>query len=260
MASSENSGMLQAMSRVRGLAKSVVDIAVILLVVMAAKTAIAEPFYVPSGSMEPTLLIGDELLATKFPYGYGSASLPAFIVLPNTPHILGGLPRRGDIIVFRWPGDRSQIWVKRVIGLPGDRVALRDGRLSINGTALDVEPDGSGQAENEDGSHMPAARFIETLPGPRQHMIFKLTAANPLDNMPEVTVPPEHLFVMGDNRDNSADSRVPVGEGGVGMLPLANLVGRVDGIVGSWDLGLKSRPVWTWPAGLRLSRFFSAVR
>jgi signal peptidase I len=247
-------------SRFQGWTRSIVDIAIILLVVTAGKTAIAEPYYVPSGSMEPTLLIGDELLATKFPYGYGSASLPAFIVLPNTPRILGGLPRRGDIVVFRWPGDRSQIWVKRVIGLPGDRVALRDGRVSINGTSVEIQPDGTGESENEDGSLARAARFTETLPGPRQHLIFKLMANNPLDNMPETVVPPDHLFVMGDNRDNSADSRVPVREGGVGMLPVENLVGRVDGIVGSWDLGIKSRPVWTWPAGLRLSRFFSAVR
>ena len=92
----------------RGWAKSIFDIAVIVLVVMAAKTAIAEPFYVPSGSMEPTLLIGDELLATKFPYGYGSASLPSFIDLPMTPRILGALPKRGDVVVFRWPGDRRK--------------------------------------------------------------------------------------------------------------------------------------------------------
>jgi signal peptidase I len=210
--------------------------------------------------MEPTLLIGDELLATKFPYGYGSASLPAFIDLPTTPHILGALPRHGDIVVFRWPGDRSQIWVKRVIGLPGDRIALHDGRVSINGTPVEVQPDGKGQAENEDGSLAPAARFIETLPGQRKHLIFKLTPYNPLDNMAEITVPPGHLFVMGDNRDNSADSRVPLREGGVGLLPVDNLVGRVDGIVGSWDLGIKSRPLWTWPSGLRLARFFSAVK
>ena len=246
-------------SRVRGWAKSIVDIAVILLVVTAGKTAIAEPFYVPSGSMEPTLLIGDELLATKFPYGYGSASLPSFIVLPNTRRILGGLPRRGDVVVFRWPGDRSQIWVKRVIGLPGDRIALSQGRVSINGTPVEIERDGTGEAESEDGAMMPAARFKETLPGPREHLIFKLTNANPLDNMAEITVPPDHLFVMGDNRDNSADSRVPVREGGVGLLPVADLVGRVVGIVGSWDLGIKRQPVWTWPQGLRLSRFFSAV-
>jgi signal peptidase I len=212
----------------RSWAKSIFDIAVIVLVVMAAKTAIAEPFYVPSGSMEPTLLIGDELLATKFPYGYGSASLPSF-------------------------------WVKRVIGLPGERIALHDGQVFIDGQALALQPDGTGQAENDDGSHMPARRLIETLPGGRTHIIFKLTPLQPLDNMAETVVPPGHVFVMGDNRDNSADSRVPLREGGVGMLPVDDLVGRVDGIVGSWDLGMKSRPVWTWPQGLRLSRFFSAV-
>jgi len=259
MAQAKRDDMPQAKSRTPAWARNIVDIAVIVLVVMAAKTAIAEPFYVPSGSMEPTLLIGDELLATKFPYGYGSASLPSFIDLPMTPHILGALPRRGDVVVFRWPGDHSQIWVKRVIGLPGDHIALRDGQVWINGEAATLQPDGTGQAENEDGTLAPAARLIETLPGNRQHTILKLTPFQPLDNMAETVVPPDRVFVMGDNRDNSADSRVPVREGGVGMLPVDALVGRVDGIVGSWDLGLKSRPIWTWPSGLRLSRFFSAV-
>ena len=243
----------------RGWAKPLFDAAVIVLIVVAAKTAIAEPYYVPSGSMEPTLQIGDELLATKFPYGYGSASLPSFINLPTTSRVFGGLPKRGDVVVFRWPGDRSQVWVKRVIGLPGDRIALRDGQVFINGEAAELKPDGTGQAENDDGSHMPARRMIETLPGGRAHTIFKLTPLQPLDNMAETVVPPGHVFVMGDNRDNSADSRVPLREGGVGMLPVDDLVGRVDGIVGSWDLGMKNRPVWTWPQGLRLSRFFSAV-
>src|SRR5205809_7591312 len=96
------------------------EIAAIVLVITVAKAAIAEPFYVPSGSMEPTLLIGDELLATKFPYGYSAASLPAFLPLPATPRVLAALPKRGDVVVFRWPGERSQVWVKRVIGLPGD--------------------------------------------------------------------------------------------------------------------------------------------
>ena len=230
-----------------------------MLIVTAAKAAIAEPFYVPSGSMEPTLLIGDELLATKYPYGYSGASLPAFLSFSKTTRIWGALPKRGDVVVFRWPGDRSQVWVKRVIGLPGDTIALKDGRVIINGEPVGIRPAGTGQAEVEDGSRLPAARYIETLPGNREHVIFKMVATEPLDNIPETAVPPGNLFVMGDNRDNSADSRVPLREGGVGLLPVDDLVGRVDGIVGSWDLGMKNQPLWTWPQGLRLSRFFSAV-
>jgi signal peptidase I len=239
--------------------KTIIDLVCILAVVTAAKAAIAEPYYVPSGSMEPTLLIGDELLATKYPYGYGSASLPLSIVLPDTGRIFGALPERGDVVVFRWPGDRTQIWVKRVIGLPGDRIALRAGRVWINGAPVAIRPDGTGEAEDEDGSLMPTARFVETLPGGREHPIFKMAAIGPYDNMPEVTVPPDHLFVMGDNRDHSADSRVPLSSGGVGILPMGNLVGRADALVSSWDLGVKSQPIWTWPSGLRLARFFTAI-
>ncbi|HEY6024151.1 MAG TPA: signal peptidase I [Pseudolabrys sp.] len=239
--------------------KNIADIAVIALIVVAAKTAIAEPFYVPSGSMEPTLLIGDELLATKFPYGYSGASLPSFVSLPQTSRVLSALPKRGDVVVFRWPGDRSQVWVKRVIGLPGDRVGLRDGRVWLNGVPVGIRPAGAGEAEVEDGSVVTAARYIETLPGGREHPIFKLVERGELDNTPDVVVPADHLFVMGDNRDNSADSRVPVRAGGVGLLPVEDLVGRVDAVVGSWDLAVKHRPLKEWPSGLRLSRFFTGV-
>jgi signal peptidase I len=240
--------------------RSILDMLFVVLVVIAAKTAIAEPYYVPSGSMEPTLQIGDELLATKFPYGYSSASLPLFVRLPDTERILGALPRRGDIVVFRWPGNHAQIWVKRVVGLPGDRIAMRNGRLWINGEPVGLKPDGVGQAEAEDGSQQPVARFIETLPGDRRHTIFKHDTIGALDNIPETVVPPDRLFVMGDNRDNSADSRVAVSWGGVGLLPVSDLVGRVEGLVGSWDLSVMSQPVWRWPSGLRPSRFFSAVQ
>jgi signal peptidase I len=251
---------VQKSSRVGGWINSIADIAVIVLIVLAAKTAIAEPFYVPSGSMEPTLLIGDELLATKFPYGYSAASLPSFLVLPNTRRVLSALPKRGDVVVFRWPGDRSQVWVKRVIGLPGDRIGLRNGKVWINGTPAGLRAAGMGEAEIENGGAVLAARYIETLPDGYEHPIFKVVARGEYDDAPDVVVPSDHLFVMGDNRDNSADSRVPVRAGGVGLLPVDDLVGRVDAVVGSWDLALRNRPIKDWPSGLRLSRFFTAVR
>jgi signal peptidase I len=232
----------------------------IVLAVFLAKGAIAEPFYVPSGSMEPTLLIGDALLASKFPYGYGAASLPMQITLPETGRVFGGTPKRGDVVVFRWPGDRSQAWVKRVIGLPGDRIQMRQGQLFINDRPAALKPDGIGEAEDDTGGGETAYRYIETLPGGVKHAIFKMRDNGPLDNTPEVTVPPDRLFVMGDNRDNSADSRVPVREGGVGLLPMDNLVGRADAVVGSWDMGIRSQPVWTWLSGFRGTRFFTAVR
>jgi signal peptidase I len=235
------------------------QIAAIVGLVFLGKGALAEPFYVPSASMEPTLLIGDALLATKYPYGYSTASLPIHVSLPETGRVFATTPKRGDVVVFRWPGDRSQVWVKRVIGLPGDRVQLNGGVVWLNGVATTVKPEGLGAAEDDNGGSEPAQRYVETLPNGVSHPIFKLRDNGRLDNTPEVTVPDGHLFVMGDNRDNSADSRVPLSQGGVGLLPMDNLVGRVDAIVGSWDLGVRNQPVSNWLSGFRVSRFFTAV-
>jgi signal peptidase I len=236
------------------------QIVAIVAVVFIAKGALAEPFYIPSGSMEPTLLIGDALLASKFAYGYGTSSLPIQINLPETGRVFAGTPKRGDVVVFRYPGDRTQAWVKRVVGLPGDRIQMRQGQLFINDHAASLKPDGIGQVEDEAGGGEPAYRYIETLPGGVTHAIFKQRDNGQYDNTPEVTVPPDRLFVMGDNRDNSADSRVALRDGGVGLLPMDNLVGRADAVVGSWDLGMRKQPVWTWLSGFRVARFFTAVQ
>jgi signal peptidase I len=247
-------------AKARGWGAQLLQFAGAVLIVFLAKGAIAEPFYVPSGSMEPTLLIGDALLASKFPYGYGTASLPIQINLSESARVFGEMPKRGDVVVFRWPGDNSQAWVKRVVGLPGDRIQMRQGQLFINNRPASLKPDGIGEAEDDNGGSERAYRFIETLPGGVSHAIYKLRDNGRLDNTPEVTVPPGHLFVMGDNRDNSADSRVAVREGGVGLLPIDNLVGRADAVIGSWDLGIRSQPMWTWLSGFRLARFFTSVR
>ena len=246
-------------ARKQGWRGQLVQLVAIVLAVFVAKGALAEPFYVPSGSMEPTLLIGDALLASKYPYGYGTASLPIQINLPETGRVFGEAPKLGDVVVFRWPGNRSQAWVKRVVGLPGDRIQMRQGQLFINDRAASLKPDGIGDAEDDTGGVQRAHRYIETLPNGVSHAIFKIRDNGWLDNTPEVTVPPGHLFVMGDNRDNSADSRVPLREGGVGLLPIDNLIGRADAVVGSWDLGIRKQPVWTWPSGFRLARFFTSV-
>ena len=242
-----------------GWRSQIAQLAAVVMVVFVAKGAVAEPFYVPSASMEPTLLIGDALLASKFPYGYSAASLPIHIDVPDTGRVLGATPSRGDVVVFRWPGDRSQVWVKRVIGMPGDRVQMRHGQVFLNGEAVALKADGIGQAEDDNGKSEPARRYVETLPNGVSHPIFKMYDNPRVDDTAEIVVPPTHLFVMGDNRDNSADSRVPLAQGGIGLLPTDNLVGRVDAIVGSWDLGMRNKPVTDWLSGVRLSRFFTAV-
>ena len=236
------------------------QLAAIAVMVLLIKTVAAEAYYVPSGSMQPSLLIGDQLMVSKFAYGYSRYSLPLPLAPASDERLLGRMPNYGDVVVFRLPRDPSQTYVKRVIGLPGDSVQMRAGRLWVNGKELPLRRTGIGPVQDEDGTADAAPRFVETLPNGREHPIFKIQPHGDLDDTDVFHVGAGEIFVMGDNRDDSVDSRVSPSAGGVGFVPVENLVGRVDAILGSWDPVVRHDPVWTWPTGLRLSRFFSRVK
>ena len=161
-------------------------------------------------------------------------------------------------MVFRLPKDDSVDYIKRVIGLPGDRIQMRAGRLWINGSELALKPDGTGTLESADGSAYPVAKFVETLPGGVTHPILKQTWSGPYDNTGVYVVPAGHLFMMGDNRDDSLDSRVAAADDGVGYVPVENLVGKAQVIVGSYDyLGVDS--LADLVGKIRGSRFFKTI-
>ncbi|MEP2781813.1 MAG: signal peptidase I [Pseudoruegeria sp.] len=259
--------MAEKVEEKEGIMETVKTVVYALLIAGVFRTLFFQPFWIPSGSMKDTLLIGDFLFVNKMAYGYSAASCP-FGICPISGRIFGSEPERGDVVVFRHPVNNTD-FIKRLIGLPGDKVQVKNGVLFLNGEMVPQEPDGfftetyekQGPVGNMPRCLVPAGlgancekeKFIETLPNGVKHSILNITTST-TDNTKVYTVPEGHYFFMGDNRDNSTDSRVPQSLGGVGMVPFENLIGRADRIMFS-SAGRSLFFFWTW----RSDRFFKAI-
>ena len=236
-----------------GLGETVSVIVQALLLALVIRTLLFQPFSIPSGSMRPTLLEGDYLFVTKWAYGYSRHSLP-FSPDIFSGRIWGAEPERGDVAVFKFPPNPSLDYIKRVIGLPGDRVQVIDGVLNINGAPVQREKTGTIDNPDITESNGPVDVYRETLPNGVSYDTLDLTQNGLGDNTREFLVPEGHYFMMGDNRDNSTDSRFSVG-----FVPAENLVGRANIIFFSIADGASPLEIWKWPSLMRASRLFNFV-
>ncbi len=224
-----------------------------IVIALMVRTFAFEPFNIPSGSMIPSLLVGDYLFVSKFSYGYSKHSMP--FSLPIIPgRVFESEPERGDVVVFKLPSDTSQDYIKRVIGLPGDTIQVKEGRLYINNKIIERERIEDYILTDGGGRSAAVPQYIETLPNGRVHRILEMFGdQGPSDNTEAFTVPGGHFFMMGDNRDNSADSRAFPSR--FRFVPVENLVGRAEFLFYSKD---SSQPVYDL-GSIRFDRLFQGV-
>lgn len=242
-----------ATHKASGFLELVKTIVYAVLIAVVVRTFLFEPFSIPSGSMIPTLLVGDYLFVSKYSYGYSRYSLPFGLPL-FSGRIFASPPERGDVVVFKLPADNATDYIKRVIGLPGERIQMIGGILHINGVAVRREPAGEFVVGNGIVKQT-YRRYIETLPNGRRHAIIEIGDNGPLDDTNVYTVPDGHYFMMGDNRDSSRDSRF-LGE--VGYVPFENLIGRAEVLFFSVD-GPALR-FWDWYRTVRFDRLFRSIQ
>lgn len=239
-----------------GIIGTVKTIIYAVIIALAVRTLAYEPFNIPSGSMKPTLLVGDYLFVSKFTYGYSDYSLGFGTDLGLfEDRVFDGEPERGDVIVFRQPTKPTIDFIKRLVGLPGDRIRMVDGVLHVNDVAVRLEQEMSFE-DRSCTSARAVPSFSETLPGGVRHSVLNLTDTGRLDNTPEYVVPEGHYFMMGDNRDSSNDSRAM---NVVGFVPKENLIGRAEFLFFSTNgCGSLINPL-SWPSSIRWSRLFQSI-
>lgn len=225
-----------------------------LIIAVAIQTGAFQPYTIPSSSMEPGLVTGDYVVASKYAYGWSRASLP-FDPPLFSGRLFGRDPARGDVVLFRLPRDRQQVWVKRLIGLPGDKVVVSNGTVFVNGRA--VRPEAAGTVRDHDNPARQVQLVRETLPNGRTWLTYD-GGPSPGDDTEVFVVPVGSYLMMGDNRDNSLDGRFPR-QIGVGLLPAETIVGRAELVVASWRPGAGLFKPWTW-FNLQPDRFFKRVR
>jgi signal peptidase I len=260
-----------------------------LLIALVLKVIVFQPYTIPSASEEPNLYEGDYIIVSKWSYGWSRHSIP-FSPPIFSGRILFNQPQRGDIVVFKLPRDGNTDYIKRLVGLPGDTIQVKGGQVYINGKALPRVPMADATGDLPDGNDLPVLRFDEQMPNGRQHVIQKAPTGSQADNTGVYVVPPHCYFMLGDNRDNSLDSRFDPGlspddpklggcgwnsgldekvgdQAGVGFVPEENLVGQARLILLSWDTGVDEQhpggasifKPWTWFTDARPNRFFKVL-